>query len=81
MKVEPVIQDTDLFEEAGYHVITQANLADLELVKGPTVIHEDVRMAWANTLGWRTSGVLGTCESHHKSLLYSNTPCMSKFLV
>nr|CAG4648112.1 EOG090X0AGI [Moina brachiata] len=58
VKVEPVIEDPDLFDEAGYHVITQANLADLELVKGPTVIHEDIRMAWANTLSWRTSGVL-----------------------
>lgn len=59
VKIKPIIRDPDSIENAGYQVITQPNLADLELVKGPEVIPEDLRLAWANTLGWRTSGVLG----------------------
>jgi hypothetical protein len=34
-------------------------MADLALVNGPAIIHDDIKMCWANPLGWRSSGVMG----------------------
>lgn len=62
MKIEPVV-DSNFNVETGvpstYTVTTTPNLTDNELVRGPAIQNEDIRLSWANYLGYKSSGVVG----------------------
>ena len=55
------VYGTELVEQPinSYSVSKTINMADLALVNGPQIIHDDIQMCWANSLGWRSSGVMG----------------------
>nr|CAG4643389.1 EOG090X0AGI [Ilyocryptus agilis] len=58
VQIEPKYSDEASELITGYDIVKSPNLADLELVNGPSIQLEDVRASWANTLGWRSSGVV-----------------------
>lgn len=61
VSIEPKVKPVESgLATVSYDVLKTENLADLELVSGPSIRHEDIRLGWAHTLGWRTSGVMGT---------------------
>nr|CAG4649549.1 EOG090X0AGI [Scapholeberis mucronata] len=57
-KIESRVTETETGVAVNYEVSSVPNLADHELVRGPAIIHEDIRMGWAYTIGARTSGVV-----------------------
>ena len=42
-----------------YDLLTAPNPADLDLVRGPGIINNDIKLGWCNKLGPMVSGVLG----------------------
>lgn len=65
VNIEPCIRE---LESGGttvsYTVSKTINLADLPAVSGPPIQHDDIRLGWAHSLGWRSSGVMGEFEIH-----------------
>nr|CAG4651194.1 EOG090X0AGI [Simocephalus serrulatus] len=58
VKIEPVIGYVESGVPTAYTVTSVPNLTDHELVRGPAILHEDISLGWANTLGKRSSGVM-----------------------
>nr|CAG4639394.1 EOG090X0AGI [Daphnia magna] len=60
VKIESLTDGTnvDLPAPASYSVTTIPNLADHELVRGPAILADDLRLQPGNLLGFRTAGVV-----------------------
>lgn len=59
VQIEPVVNDPESEVVNSYTVSSVPNLSDHVLVRGPAIQPEDIKIGWANSLGIRTSGVLG----------------------
>lgn len=66
VKIESLTDGTnvDLPAPASYSVTTIPNLADHELVRGPAILADDLRLQPGNLLGFRTAGVVGEYIKH-----------------